>query len=157
VWQVVYSSARWEAEDPQEQYRRALYTYWKRTTPYPSMVAFDSPSREFCVSRRIRTNTPLQALVTLNDPVYIEAATALGQWMQIAADGNVIDGIRAGYAKALYGEPDETTLAILKNLYDEAAGPHAKMISYQEDAESMSPWTVVANTIMNLDAFLNKS
>jgi hypothetical protein len=72
IWNVVYSNHKWETM-PEDKYRRGLYTFWRRTTPYPSMVSFDSPSREFCVSRRIRTNTPLQALITLNDPVYLEA------------------------------------------------------------------------------------
>ena len=81
VWQVVYSGETWNTEENQDKYRRAVYTYWKRTTPYPSMVAFDNPSREFCVSRRIRTNTPLQALVTLNDPVFIEMANAMAERM----------------------------------------------------------------------------
>ena len=73
IWNVVYSNHKWETK-PEDKYRRGLYTFWRRTTPYPSMTSFDSPSREFCVSRRIRTNTPLQALVTLNDPVYLETS-----------------------------------------------------------------------------------
>jgi hypothetical protein len=67
-------STDWNTSPGQDKFRRGLYTSWRRTTPYPSMTTFDAPSREFCTVRRIRTNTPLQALVTLNDPVYFEAA-----------------------------------------------------------------------------------
>ncbi|MFI4876910.1 MAG: DUF1553 domain-containing protein, partial [Blastopirellula sp. JB062] len=72
-------STDWETSAGEDQYRRGLYTKWRRTTPYPSMMTFDAPSREVCTIRRIATNTPLQALVTLNDPVYVEAAQALAR------------------------------------------------------------------------------
>ncbi|MDQ3395729.1 MAG: DUF1553 domain-containing protein, partial [Bacteroidota bacterium] len=61
VWQVVYSGLEWKTSEGEDKYRRALYTFWRRTSPYPSMTTFDSPSREFCVPRRFNTNTPLQA------------------------------------------------------------------------------------------------
>src|SRR5207248_318976 len=69
----------WANSTGEDKYRRGLYTYWRRTTPYPSMVTFDAPSRTVCVVNRPRTNTPLQALVTLNDQVYVEAAQALAR------------------------------------------------------------------------------
>ena len=77
IWQVVYSSKQWETSPGEDRYRRALYTLWRRTSPYPSMTTFDAPSGEPCTVRRIRTNTPLQALVTLNDPTLMEAAQHL--------------------------------------------------------------------------------
>ncbi len=64
VWQIVYSGRQWKTSEGEDAFRRGLYTFWRRSTPYPSMISFDSPVREICVSRRIRTNTPLQALVT---------------------------------------------------------------------------------------------
>ena len=82
IWQSPYDGETWKQSTGEDAHRRALYTYWKRTAPYPSMVTFDSPSREFCQLRRLRTNTPLQALVTLNDPVYVEAAQNLADYMQ---------------------------------------------------------------------------
>jgi hypothetical protein len=82
IWQSPYSGESWKLSEGEDRHRRALYTYWKRTAPYPSMITFDSPSREFCQLRRLRTNTPLQALVTLNDPVYVEAAQRLAETMQ---------------------------------------------------------------------------
>lgn len=77
IWQVVYSNRQWETSPGEDRHRRALYTLWRRTSPYPSMTTFDAPSGETCTIRRIRTNTPLQALVTLNDPTLMEAAQHL--------------------------------------------------------------------------------
>src|SRR5207245_5143492 len=70
-------SLDWKTSEGEDRYRRALYIEWRRTSPYPSMAAFDAPNREVCALRRPRSNTPLQALVTLNDPVYLEASQAL--------------------------------------------------------------------------------
>ncbi len=159
VWQITYSSAKWKAAREADKYRRGLYTYWKRTTPYPSMTAFDTPSREFCVSRRITTNTPLQALVTLNDPVFIEAAEKFGKWMEAEGDGDLVKAISAGYQKALFKPPGSEVLQILLSLYAESDQPHARQVAIKpkEANKSIQPMTVVANAIMNLDAFLNKS
>src|SRR5690606_32972899 len=76
----------WQPSAGADRYRRAIYTTWRRSNPYPSMVTFDAPNREVCTVRRDRTNTPLQALVTLNDPVYIEAAQALARRMDGAGE-----------------------------------------------------------------------
>lgn len=89
IWQVVYSSKQWETSPGEDRYRRALYTLWRRTSPYPSMTTFDAPSGETCTIRRIRTNTPLQALVTLNDPTLMEAA------QQLAKRSAQVGGFRA--------------------------------------------------------------
>lgn len=165
VWQVIYSGAQWTTPDDEMRHRRGIYTYWKRTTPYPSMVAFDSPSREFCVSRRIRTNTPLQALVTLNDPAFLEAAQALAQRMRAAGPQDLETAIRAGYKMALSQEPDGETVTILRDLHlraqSELDGPgaRAQTIAFTEDPneiELSDPMAVVANAILNLDGFLTK-
>src|SRR5207244_3435749 len=80
LWQAAFNGERtWPNSTGEDRYRRGLYTFWRRTVPYPSMATFDAPSRETCTVRRIRTNTPLQAFVTLNDPVYVEAAQALAR------------------------------------------------------------------------------
>lgn len=165
VWQIIYSGEQWKTPNNSQRHRRGLYTYWKRTTPYPSMIAFDSPSREFCVSRRIRTNTPLQALVTLNDPAFLEAAQALAQRMREAGGKDLETAIRAGYKRALAREPDAETLAILRDLHlraqSEMDGPQAqaRTIAFEEDPndiELSDPMAVVANAILNLDGFLTK-
>ena len=79
IWKATYSSMKWQTADGPDRYRRAIYTFLRRTSPYPSMLTFDAGSGEVCQIRRIRTNTPLQALVTLNDAVFVEAAGALAQ------------------------------------------------------------------------------
>ena len=86
LWQAAFNGQRtWSTSQGEDRYRRGLYTFWRRTVPYPSMAVFDAPSREICAIRRVRTNTPLQSLVTLNDPVYVEAAQALAR--RIVRDG----------------------------------------------------------------------
>ncbi len=78
VWKSTYSDRKWVNAEGEDRYRRGLYTYWKRTSPYPAMTTFDAGSGEVCLMRRVRTNTPLQALITLNDPAYFEAAGGAG-------------------------------------------------------------------------------
>ncbi len=158
IWQVIYNAQEWSTEE-KDRYRRGLYTYWKRTSPYPSMVSFDSPSREFCVSRRIRTNTPLQALVTLNDPVYVEAAAALAEYMKNAGSSPE-EAIRAGYKQALLKEPSTDNLRVLLELHNEAGEgllSPVKVNSDQGPGEFITdPMQVVANAILNLDSFIMK-
>lgn len=157
IWNVVYSDHKWETK-PEDKYRRAIYTFWRRTTPYPSMVSFDSPSREFCVSRRIRTNTPLQALITLNDPVYLETSIALAKRMIKAAPNDAKQAIQVGYKIALSNEPDNETVEILMDLYHiantELKGELVSSGEYQSN--QMDAMSVVANAIMNLDQFVTK-
>jgi hypothetical protein len=157
IWNVVYSNHKWETK-PEDKYRRGLYTFWRRTTPYPSMVSFDSPSREFCVSRRIRTNTPLQALITLNDPVYLETSIALARRMVEVAPNDIKQAIRAGYKIALSNEPDNETVEILKTLFQNANSEmKAELVSSGEyQSNQMDAMSVVANAIMNLDEFVTK-
>jgi hypothetical protein len=77
IWNVPYSRLKWETSEGEDRWRRSLYTTIRRSSPYPSLVTFDAPSREQCTVRRVRTNTPLQALTTLNDPVFVEASRRL--------------------------------------------------------------------------------
>ena len=79
IWKSTYSGEKWKNAEGEDRYRRGLYTYLKRTSPYPAMTTFDAGSGEVCQIRRIRTNTPLQALITLNDVVYLEAAGQLAK------------------------------------------------------------------------------
>lgn len=165
VWQVVYSGMQWKESKGEDRYRRAIYTYFRRTSPYPSMTTFDSPSREFCVSRRIRTNTPLQALITLNDTVYVEAAAALARRM-IKAGASLQDQITVGYQMALMQTPDAETLSILENLYHEArkdtdismkGQQHIHFVSDRSKANKHhDALSIVASAIMNLDSFIMK-
>lgn len=164
IWRSPYSNLKWETSEGSDRYRRGLYTFWRRTAPYPSMVTFDSPSREFCVSRRIVTNTPLQALVTLNDPVYVEAAQALAKQM-IATDEVLENRIRAGYRQAMLREPSAAELDVLRGLYKEAYFDYESRTTLITDGDGVGAasksleheaMTVVANAILNLDEFITK-
>ncbi len=162
IWQSVYSGEKWVESKGDDKYRRAIYTYLKRTSPYPSFITFDAGSREVCTIGRTVTNTPLQALVTLNDPVYLEAAYYLAKKMQAF---EVDQGIRYGYEKATYSKISPEKLEILKQLYKTSlaefknAGESNKAFQNfgTETNAQLAAMTVVANAIMNLDEFLSKA
>ena len=97
VWDLPYNDDQWKMSQGDDRYRRGLYTFVRRTSPYPSMTVFDAPSREFCTVRRVRTNTPLQALTTLNDPVFFEAAQALAKRIIEQAGPAARGSRRAGF------------------------------------------------------------
>ena len=96
-----------------DKYRRGLYTFWRRTVPYPSMATFDAPSREICAIKRVRTNTPLQAFVTLNDPVYVEAAQALARRIVREGGSNLEDRVRYALQLCLCRPPAPEQVAQL--------------------------------------------
>jgi len=154
VWNVIRHVGRWQmATEPKNRYRRALYTFWRRVSPYPSMITFDTPSREFCVSRRIRTNTPLQALVTLNDPVYVEAAQALAENMMESSE-NLSDQITFGYQQALYRGPQPSELTTLTELYQQAINEYQHHQTSEQ--RELAALTQLATVILNLDEFITK-
>lgn len=159
----------WQTSPGEDKYRRALYTEWRRTNPYPSMAAFDAPSREACTLRRNRSNTPLQALVTLNDPVYIEAAQALAKRMA-AVKGTPTDQIAAGFRMCVSRPPSEKELARLVKLFEDARAEYdrnpdmaAKMANEpntkapkSQELDAAAARIVVANVLMNLDEMFLK-
>lgn len=157
IWMSVYNSEKWIMSEGEDRYRRAVYTFLKRTSPYPSAVTFDASSREVCLVRRIPTNTPLQALVTLNDPVYVEAAEHLARRMMNAGD-DAREQIRAGYQMALFRNPPPEKLSILESLYGKAIDRYASA-DQQGLARSGDPkfdaMTIVATALLNLDEFIN--
>ncbi|WP_143306029.1 DUF1553 domain-containing protein [Chitinophaga vietnamensis] len=167
IWQTVWSGEYWKKAEDGNQYRRAVYVFQKRTSPYPSMLTFDGSSREVCLQRRIRTNTPLQALVTLNDPVYIETARALAAHMQQAGGNDAAACIRWGYHTAMYQDISEEKLHILQKLYGQALQEYKKApekaVAFlqckadQPHTAELAALTIVANALMNLDEFLMKS
>ena len=163
------SGLDWETSAGEDRYRRGLYTMWRRSNPYASMATFDAPSREVCTVRRERSNTPLQALVTLNDPVYIEAAQALAR--RLAAQGGTAgDRLDAAFRLALARAPkpieQREMLALLERTRARFTGDatRARQIATDPlgplppgaDAADLAAWTVVANVLLNLDEFLMK-
>ncbi|KAB2663553.1 MAG: DUF1553 domain-containing protein, partial [Verrucomicrobia bacterium] len=163
------SGTDWETSAGEDRYRRALYTTWRRSNPYPSMATFDAPNREVCVVRRERSNTPLQALVTLNDPVYLEAAQALARRMA-AAGSTAAAKATLGFRLCLGRVPTEPELAGILRLFEKsrerfAAGvDKAKVFATKPlgdlpagaDPVELAAWTVVGNTYLNLDEMLMK-
>lgn len=153
----------------EDRYRRALYTQFRRSNPYPSMAAFDAPNREVCTVRRIRTNTPLQALVTLNDPVHLEAAQALSRQV-VKWDGTVSQRAARLFRHCTAREPQPAELERLTQLHETirtraAAEPEsAKLLASDPlgpipeglDSVDLAAWTVVGNVILNLDEMLMK-
>jgi hypothetical protein len=164
------SGIDWQTSAGEDRYRRALYTMWRRSSPYPSMATFDAPNREVCTVRRTRTNTPLQALVTLNDPVYIEAAQALAR--KIVAEGSTDNRDRARYAFriCLSRPPQEEELTRLVKLYEKTLTQltpfpaQAKSLATEPlgpapegaNATELAAWTVVGNVLLNLDEMVMK-
>ena len=161
-------STDWETSPGEDRYRRGLYTRWQRTMPYPSMDAFDAPSREVCRLRRIRTNTPLQALVTLNDPVYVEAAQGLGRRI-LAEGGDTLESrIEYGFRLCTSRPPTADELNVLRQTWEQA---RAAYVDREADAfvlatdplgplpEGVNPidaaaWTLIGNILLNLDETL---
>ena len=107
VWNVSYNDAKWITSPGEDRYRRGLYTYWRRTMPYPAFLAFDATSREACTVNRVRTNTPLQALVLLNDPVYELAARGLAAKM-LAVKADAAQRLETGFQALLIRRPTGT-------------------------------------------------
>jgi hypothetical protein len=174
VWETVAmmgSNTRTYHRDTGDSlYRRSLYTFWKRSAPPASMDIFNAPTREVCTLRRERTNTPLQALVTLNDPQFIEAARVLAQ--RALKDGGSAAEDRVAYlterlvSRRLRPEESKVALASLDDLlaFYQAHPEDAKaLLSEGEskpdpalDPSTLAAWTMLTNELMNLDEVLNK-
>ncbi|MGN6352365.1 MAG: DUF1553 domain-containing protein [Parafilimonas sp.] len=165
IWLSPWNGADWVQSEGEDQYRRAVYTYWKRSSAYPSMLAFDGVSRELCSARRIRTNTPLQALTTLNDSAYIDAARHFAYRLQ-QYGGDVKTQISKGFQLATYQSINDKSLNALLNLYNKAL--HQFNNNKKEICEmtgGMNEHTnaataaliVVANAILNLDEVVTKN
>jgi hypothetical protein len=152
-------------------YRRTMYTFWKRTAPPPSLTTLDAPDRETCVVRRSRTNTPLQALVLMNDPTYVEASRKLAE--RILTEGGKTSDDRIAFAFKLCTarQPNEKEMTISKQVLamqlekyqkDKAAGE--KLLKVGEsprneklDVVELAAWAMVANTILNLDETVTRN
>jgi hypothetical protein len=161
----------WEVSKGEDAHRRSLYTEVRRNSPYASFTTFDAGNREVCLIRRSRTNTPLQAFVTLNDPVFIETHQAMARRI-VLKDGkdrkDVKDRLSLMFRLCLSREPTVTELTALTQLYSDSLETYqkdtaaaAKMATdplgpAEKDANlpELAAWTNVANVVMNLDEFL---
>lgn len=145
VWRPFLSRDKWDTPEPgdEDRYRRSLYTYVKRSIPFPTFATFDAPSREFCTQRRLSSNTPLQALVMLNDNVFVECAEALGNQIESELSDDPNQSLAVAYQLVTGRVADAETMISLNQLYNET---NAKSPG--------SAWTVVAQVLLNLDESL---
>ena len=166
IWRSPYSGDKWKLSEGDEQFRRALYTYWKRTAPYPSMITFDGGAREVCITRRIRTNTPLQALTTLNDSTYLVVARSLASRMNEARSEEVTKKIAKGYELMMYKPISDSRLNALMELYTKSYlnfknnGLAGRQLAGQletPDSARAASLVMVASAMLNLDEWLNKN
>jgi hypothetical protein len=173
LWKVAFNGGQnaYPTSKGEDRYRRGLYTFWRRTMPPPDMTTFDAPSRESCTLRRIPTNTPLQAFVTMNDPVFVECAQALGRRMMREGGDTPEARVRFVLRLCLGRPPADTQVMTLVDLFEK------ELAIYQADkdgalklateplgalpenckASEAAAYTVVANVLLNLDSFLTKN
>jgi hypothetical protein len=166
IWDIPYSDEKWTPSEAEDRYRRGLYVFIRRSAPYPSFLTFDATSRERCTVRRVRTNTPLQALSALNDEAFFEAAKALAaRVLRSESD----PGSRATFAFRLVTSraPTPAELQLVLNSYAKQLdryrtdSPAAERVIkgfavVGVDAAEQAAWTLVANALLNLDEALTK-
>ena len=165
-----FSAQSYEQSHGKDLYRRGMYTFWKRTVPPASMATFDAPDREKCTARRALTNTPLQALVLLNDPTYVEAARALAQRVLLEAGSNERARLELAFRLATVRKPTDTEIEVLRALlrrqmasFGRDRSAALRFVSVGEssrdtkiDVAELAAWTVVASTILNLDETITR-
>jgi hypothetical protein len=166
IWEInEMSGLTWKHQRDAGQYRRALYIYHRRSTPYPSLLTFDAPSREVCIAGRARTSTPLQSLVLMNDPVYVEAARALA--IRVLREGGFTDEQRMNYAwrLAVSRSPTSAETRILQRTLEHQFATYRQDKAAAEsllktgdlknpadcDATELAAWTALANVVLNLN------
>lgn len=159
-----FPKREWQNDQGENQYRRGLYTYWQRTFLHPSLLAFDASSREECTVERPRSNTPLQALVLLNDPTYVEAARVFAARILREGGDSPESRIALAFQQALNREPNEREMAVLRDLFQKhlaqyeadpaAAGQLTQVGQTPAPADmnlsALAAWTSIARTILNL-------
>lgn len=155
---------------PEKVHRRSLYTFWKRTSPPPQMSALDAPSRESCTVRRERTNTPLQALLLLNEPQFVESARVLAERSMREGSPSPETRIRSLFKRAVGRAPDEREVQELVSAYQDFLAAYSKdptaaqkLIGVGEtkpdsklNPGELAALTMIANLVFNLDEMLNK-
>jgi hypothetical protein len=172
LWEAVsYNNAQKYVQDEGEgNYRRSLYTYWKRQSPPPNMLIFDAPTREFCVVRRARTSTPLQALVMLNDPQFVEAARAFAQRIMTEGRGSVDSRIAWAFREATARPPAPEEVRVLRSVFEQQWADFRKDLAAAEqflavgafkakaglDTAELAAWATVAAMLLNLDETVTK-
>ena len=160
IWNVVYNGSQWTTSEGEHRHRRAIYTFWRRSAPYPSLMTLDAVDRATCTVRRVRTNTPLAALVTLNDPAFVECAVALARSVDALDPNTAIDAM---WHRALLRAPLDTERSVLRSLFKselaryQATPSDATSITGEgADPARLAALTSVASAILNTDEFLSR-
>ncbi|MEM8954433.1 MAG: DUF1553 domain-containing protein [Verrucomicrobiota bacterium] len=171
LWEEVSAKGfKYEVGEGEDLYRRSLYTFWRRTVPPPSMMNFDTATREFCSVKSNRTNTPLQAMNLMNDPQYVEAARKLAERMMREGGGTVEERLGYGMKLVLGREPDEAVMGVLSGGYRAYFGAFeaeeervTAFLGVGEaevdpalDAVELAAYAAVASVILNLDETVTK-
>ncbi len=165
-----YSAQTYTPSTGQDLYRRSMYTFWKRTVPPPALVTFDAPDREKCTARRTVTNTPLQALVLMNDPTYVEAARFLAARMMTQGGKTAAGRVDFGFRLATGRTPDAQERAVLVDEAQESMADYrahgdqasellsvgASRSNSKLNPKELAAWTTVASMILNLDETITK-
>lgn len=166
-----FSAQKYVQSHGADLYRRGMYTFWKRSVPFPALNMFDAPDREKCTARRIVTNTPLQALVLMNDPAYIEAARAFAERDLSEAGPTETDRIRHAFRLATDRDPSAQEFTVLDKLYKKQLAHYeadqkaaAKVIAVGESKPNtkipppeLAAWTLVTSTILNMDETITRN
>jgi Protein of unknown function (DUF1553) len=171
LWRAAFNGERsYPTSTGADRYRRGIYVFVRRTVPYPSLMTFDAPNREICTMRRLRTNTPLQAFVTLNDPAFVEMAQSFARRLIKEGGQNLEDRLRFAYRLCVLRDPPPDKLQTLVDLFQSELAKYrtdidaAKKLASdplhplpdQTDWSELAAYTVIANTLLNLDAVMMK-
>jgi cytochrome c553 len=148
VWDIPYNNDKWIESKGEDRFRRSIYTFMRRSAPYPSLSTYDAPSREFCTVRRVRTNTPLQALTSLNDPYFFDAARAMAKRMMEEGGTTPADRVRYGFLLTVSRKPSQTELEKVLKFYNAQPSRAA--------SGELAAMTMVANVLMNTDEAITK-
>ncbi|MBT7958381.1 MAG: DUF1553 domain-containing protein [Akkermansiaceae bacterium] len=160
VWRP-FAGPKWKTPEPgdPERYRRAVYTFWKRSIPYPTFITFDAPTREMCSKRRMPSNTPIQALAVMNDPAFHECAQVLGQRMLMCKEESVHAKIALGYRATTSQRITPERLTELRKLFDKLEqnftdNPlQSKKLAETADGAA---YAVIASVLLNLDEAITR-
>lgn len=180
IWTMIYNSDQWVNSTGPDRYRRGLYTFWRRTAPYPTFTTFDAPSREITCTRRARTNTPLQALITLNDPQFVEAAGALALRVRNEAGSQTRQQLARAFRLCVSHDPDAAQIDLLLRFFEMershfatdadgtrtylrsvfADGLHLreveKIMSEDSAAADLAAMALTCNVLLNMDETLTR-
>jgi hypothetical protein len=156
IWNSVYNGQTWKTSEGPDRFRRAVYTFSKRTSGYPGLLTFDAPTRDACTARRIPTNTPLQALLTLNDPAFLEMAKAFAQRM---SGHSIAERIAHGCSLLTLETPPDAMVQTLVRLHTSATEQYSQRPADSQKlgaSPEQAALVLVANTLLNIDSAITR-